>query len=248
MWIAYMDEAGNTGRNLRDPNQPIHLILTMAVEESCVRVIHEHIRDVARRHCSPDCDEDDFELHGKELFAGEGYFANMAPEKRIEIYEDALRGLEMAGAEIVIRGVHKPRLRNRYANPYHPHDIALMFTIESVERLARDRDCRVLLVADEAKEIEDAALRDLANYQELGTSWGWNTEQIDRIVDTIHFVPSHRNPAIQLVDRATFVAARLRKAKAGLVAGGRADGAIERLWQERIEPLVKDNSIWYPST
>jgi hypothetical protein len=248
MWIAYMDEAGNTGRNLRDPNQPIHLIVTMAVEESKVRVIHEHIRDVARRHCSPACDEDDFELHGKELFAAEGYFASMPPEKRIEIYDDALRGIEMAAAEIIIRGVHKPRLHDRYANPYHPHDIALMFTIESVERLARDHDCRVLLVADEAKEIEDAALRDLANYQELGTSWGWNTEQIDRIIDTIHFVPSHRNPAIQLVDCATFVAARLRKAKAGLVYGGRADRAIERLWRERIEPFVQDNSIWYPST
>jgi hypothetical protein len=79
-----------------------------------------------------------------------------------------------------------------------------MFTIESVERLARDRDCRVLLVADEAKEIEDAALRDLAN------------------------------------DCATFVTARLRKARAGLVSGGRADGAIERLWQERIEPFVQE--------
>ena len=106
----------------------------------------------------------------------------------------------------------------------------------------------MLLVADEAKEIEDTALRDLANYQELGTSWGWNTEQIDRIVDTIHFVPSHRNPAIQLVDCATFVAARLRKARAGIVSGGRADSAIERLWRERIEPFVQDNSIWYPST
>jgi hypothetical protein len=248
MWIAYMDEAGNTGRNLGDPNQPIHLILTMAVEESKVPVIHEHVRDVARRHCSAVCEEDDFELHGKELFAAEGYFAGMSPKKRIEIYDDALVGIEMAGAEIIIRGVHKPRLRSRYAKPYHPHDIALMFTIESVERLARDRDCRVLLVADEAKEIEDAALRDLANYQKLGTSWGWNTEQIDRIVDTIHFVPSHRNPAIQLVDCATFVAARLRKAEAGLVSGGRADGAIERLWRERIEPFVQDNSIWYPST
>jgi hypothetical protein len=219
----------------------------MAVEESKVHVIHEHVRDVARRHCSPDCEEDDFELHGKELFAGEGYFAGVAPEKRVAIYDDALRGIEMAQAEIVIRGVHKARLRDRYANPYHPHDIALMFTIESVERLAREHDCLVLLVADEAKEIEDAALRDLANYQELGTSWGWKTERIDRIVDTIHFVPSHRNPAVQLVDCATFVAARLRKAQAGLVLAGRADEAIERLWKQRIEPFLQDNSVWYPS-
>ena len=246
MWFAYMDEAGNTGQNLKDSNQPIHLLLTMAVEESKVTTIHEHIRETARKYCAGDCEEDDFEFHGKDLFAAEGYFSGRSPQERIEIYDAVLGGIEAAEAEIVIRGVNKPHLRRRYAKPFHPHDIALMFTIESVERLARERGCRVLLVADEAKEIEDAALRDLANYQEVGTSWGWKTEQIERIVDTIHFVPSHRNPAIQLVDCATFVAARIRKIQAGLVEGGRSAEAIKELWEERIVPFIWDNSIWHP--
>lgn len=246
MWFAYMDETGNTGRNLKDPNQPIHLVLTMAVEESKVRALHEHIRETAREHCPDNCKKDDFEFHGKELFAAEGYFSGMSPKERIEIYDAVLRGIEIANAEIVIRGVNKPDLHRRYANPFHPHDIALMFTIESVERLARDRECRVLLIADEAKEIEDAALRDLANYQELGTSWGWKTEQIERIVDTIHFVPSHRNPAIQLADCATFIAARMRKIQAGLVANDRSASAVTALWEQRIEPFVWHDSIWHP--
>lgn len=247
MWFAYMDETGNTGRNLKDPDQPIHLVLTMAVEESKVRALHEHIRDTAREHCAANCTEDDFEFHGKELFAGEGYFSGISPEKRIEIYDAVLCGIEMANAAVIIRGVNKPDLRRRYANPFHPHDIALMFTIESVERLARDRDCRVLLIADEAKEIEDTALRDLANYQELGTSWGWKPEQIERIVDTIHFVPSHRNPAIQLTDCATFIAARMRKVQAGLVATDRSAAAVAALWERRIEPFISHDSIWHPS-
>lgn len=246
MWFAYMDEAGNTGRNLTDPNQPIHLLLTMAVEESKVRTLHEHIRDTARSHCAGDCSEDDFEFHGKELFAAEGYFARRSPRERIAIYDAVLAGIEVAEAEIVIRGVSKPDLKRRYANPFHLHDIALMFTIESIERLARERDCRFLLVADEAKEIEDAALRDLANYQEVGTSWGWKTEQIERIVDTIHFVPSHRNPAIQLADCATFIAARMRKIQSGLVSDARSAEAIRELWEGRVEPFIRDNSIWHP--
>jgi Protein of unknown function (DUF3800) len=143
--------------------------------------------------------------------------------------------------------VHKGGLKKRYADPYHPHDIALMFTIESIERLAKERGCHVLLVADEAKEIEDAALRDLANYQELGTSWGWNTEQIDHIIDTIHFVPSHRNAAIQLVDCATFIAARTRKVRDGLVAEGNSADAVEKLWEERIVPRLRHNAVWHPT-
>lgn len=247
MWLAYMDEAGNTGRNFSDSAQPIHLILTLAIEESAIPAVHEHMRNTAREHCPREHREDGFEFHGQDLFSGRGHFAGRSPSERIEIYDDVLRGIELGEGEVIVRGVHKEGLRDRYTDPFHPHDVALMFTIESIERMARNHDCRVLLVADEAKEIEDTALRDLANYQELGTSWGWNTEQVDHIVDTIHFVPSHRNPAIQLVDCATFVAARQEKIRAGLVSADRSAEAIEGLWEKRIAPHVRRNSIWYPT-
>jgi hypothetical protein len=97
------------------------------------------------------------------------------------------------------------------------------------------------------QEIEDAALRDLANYQEVGTSWGWQTEKIDRIVDTIHFVPSHRNGAIQVTDCATFIAARLRKIQESLVKDNASAIAVEGLWETRILPYVRTNQVWYPT-
>jgi hypothetical protein len=247
MRFAYMDEAGNTGRNCDEPSQPVHLILTLVIDEARIAAVHNHIRETGRRHCPNDCHQQQFEFHGQDLFAGRGPFSGITPDRRIDIFDDILRGIEIAEAEVVIRGVEKAGLKRRYATPYHPHDIALMFSIESIERVARERDCRALLVADEAKEVEDAALRDLANYQELGTSWGWNPQQIDRIVDTIHFVPSHSNGAIQLTDCATYVAARVRKIRAGVVSGGRSAEAIERLWETRIEPYVHTDEVWYPA-
>jgi hypothetical protein len=244
--FAYMDEAGNTGRKLDEPDQPIHLILSLVIDEAKIAAAHEHIREVARRHCPDDCLDAAFEFHGADLFAARGAFAGMSPERRIKIFDDILRGIELAEADVVIRGVEKAGLARRYATPYHPHDIALMFSIESIERLARERGCRILLVADEAKEIEDTALRDLANYQELGTSWGWNPEQIDQIVDTIHFVPSHSNGGIQLTDCATYIAARVRKIRAGIVSGGRSANAVEELWEKRIAPHICEDGVWYP--
>jgi len=246
MRFAYMDEAGNTGRKLDESKQPIHLILSLVIDEAKIAAAHEHVRDVGRRHCPGDCEDAEFEFHGADLFSGRGPFAKMPPARRIEIFDDLLQGIEVTEADVVIRGVQKAGLERRYANPYHPHDIALMFSIESIERLARECDCRILLVADEAKEIEDTALRGLANYQELGTSWGWNPEQIDQIVDTIHFVPSHSNAAIQLADCATYIAARVRKIRAGIVPAGRSAGAVERLWENRVEPHVHTDSVWYP--
>lgn len=246
MRFAYMDEAGNTGRKLDEPDQPIHLILSLVVDESKIAAVHEHVREVGRQLCPAICDQPEFEFHGADLFAARGPFSGMAPESRIEIFDAVLRGIEIGDADVIVRGVEKRGLERRYTTPYHPHDIALMFSIEAIERLARESECRILLVADEAKEIEDTALRDLANYQELGTSWGWNPEQIDQIVDTIHFVPSHTNCAIQLADCAAYIAARVRKIRSGIVPAGRSADAVERLWETRVVPHIDLDSVWYP--
>lgn len=248
MRLAYMDEAGNTGRRCDDPKQPVHLILTLVVDEAKVTRVHSHIREMARRHCPNDCEDFEFEFHGQDIFSGRGSFAGRTPAERVEIFDDVLEGIALADAKIIVRGVDKRGLQRRaYPTPYHPHDIALMFTIESIERMARKDDCRVLLIADEAKEVEDAAIQDLANYQQMGTAWGFRTEPIDHIIDTIHFVPSHTNGAIQLADCATFIAARLRKVRDGLVAGGESAEAVERLWEERIVPHLKADEVWYPT-
>lgn len=246
MRFAYMDEAGNTGRRCDDPAQPIHLILTLMVDEENVQVLHQHVRATARRHCARIHRDPEFEFHGQDLFSGRGCFDGVEPGKRISIFDDLLKGIELAEGTVLIRGVEKTGLARRYPRVRHPHDIALMFTIESVERMARARGCHVLLVADEAKEVEDTALRDLANYQEVGTGWGYRTEQIDHIIDTIHFVPSHRNGAIQVADCATFIAARLRKIQDGIVSEGKSADAVERLWEQRIEPFVQTNEVWHP--
>jgi hypothetical protein len=247
MRIAYMDETGNTGRRFDDPKQPIHMIVSLVIDEEKIAIAHEHVRVAARRFCPGACEEPAFEFHGQDLYAGRGPFEGCSPAERIEIFEEVLRGISLAEGTVIIRGVEKPGLARSYARPYHPHDIALMYTIESIERMARECDCRILLVADEAKEVEDAAIRDLANYQEVGTSWGWRTERIDRIVDTIHFVPSHSNCGIQLTDCATFIAARVRKIHDGIVADDRSAKAVKGLWERLIEPHVRTDEIWYPT-
>jgi hypothetical protein len=246
MRFAYMDEAGNTGRRFDDADQPIHLILSLLVDEANIPIIHQHVRYVGRRHFPTVYRTSNFEFHGQQMFAGRGYCDGMSPERRIEIFDDVLAGIEAAEADVIVRGVEKSGLARRYTKPFHPHDVALMYTIESIERLARSENCQVLLVADEAKEIEDAARRDLASYQEIGTNWGVYTEQIDHIVDTIHFVASHQNGAIQVADCATFVASRMRKIQAGIVKEGPSSEAIEDLWERRIEPFVHTNEVWYP--
>ncbi len=247
MRFAYMDEAGNTGRRFDDPAQPVHLILSLVVDEAKIPVLHQHVREAGKRHFPTFCTDPEFEFHAQQLYGSrKGRYKDLELERRIEILDDVLAGIEAAEADVVIRGVEKRGLARRYRNPYHPHDIALMFTIESIERLARRDGCQVLLVADEAREIEDGARRDLAIYQELGTAWGIHTEQIDHIIDTIHFVASHHNGGIQVADCASFLAARVRKIQSGLVKHSGAAEAIEDLWERRVEPFIYTDEVWSP--
>lgn len=243
MRFAYMDEAGNTGRDLANPQQTFHMIVTVLVDETEIVDLHNQIRSVARRWFPSDRWRSDFEFHGYDLFSGAGYFSAKTPAERIQIYDEVLSAIGDHSAEVIARGVDKPGLARRYPTPFHPHDVALMFTCESVERVARQRDSRVLLVADEAREVEDAALRDLSNYQQFGTSWGWRTVQIDHIVDTIHFVRSETNPAIQLADCTAFLTARQRKINRGEATPNQA---ITDLWERRVVPHLWANEIWYP--
>jgi hypothetical protein len=96
MHFAYMDEAGNTGRKLDEPDQPIHLILSLIIDETKIAAVHEHVREVGRERCPTACSASKFEFHGADLFAARGPFSELTPEGRIEIFDDVLRGLEAA--------------------------------------------------------------------------------------------------------------------------------------------------------
>ena len=87
---------------------------------------------------------------------------------------------------------------------------------------------------------------DLADGPAFAPRAGGQQAQIDHIIDTIHFVASHHNGAIQVADCASFLAARVRKIQSGLVRQGAAAEAIEGLWERRLEPFVYADEVWAP--
>jgi Protein of unknown function (DUF3800) len=247
-----MDEAGNTGRKLDDPQQPIHEIVALLIAEECVSGLHADLRSIARQWFHRDYFRHDFEFHGADIFHGKGWFDSLAPAERVVLYDELLQAVGRNRGRVVVRGVVKPNLAARYPNPYHPHDIALMFTLEEIERFARaeasrtQQECRFLVVADENKESEDSALRDLASYQQFGTSWGWNPISIDHIVDTIHFVRSETNWAIQLADCLAFLENRRTKIAYDVVPMNESAAAVNDMYDRLVRPHVVVLNIWAP--
>lgn len=188
MWFAYVDESFNRGQ---------HWVVAVLVEHSAVndaqRAIREVVADAANAYgVSPEA-----ELHGHPLFHGDGDFEPMKQlvRARIGIYAKVFRCLVAADCRIILRGVSKPHLVRRYAQPEHPHRITMTHLIERVDEFVRDH---ALLVADEHHETQSTLLRDLVTYQDHG-SWGYRGRRITQVVDTIHFAGLPRTGSFKVL-------------------------------------------------
>src|SRR5689334_3876788 len=87
------------------------------------------------------------ELHGHQILHGLGEWEPMAPmiRARIGIYRKAFEAIAACeGIEIVMRGIHIPRQKERYLDPWHPHRVAIDFMAQSLNSMARGRNTHFL--------------------------------------------------------------------------------------------------------
>lgn len=233
MWFAYVDESYNDAQ---------HWVVAVLIEHTHVNDAQRAIRAVAAEAADAYGVREEAELHGHQIFHGEGDFAPMKElvRARIGIYANVFRCLDDAGCSIVLRGVSKPHLIRRYAYPEHPHRVAMTHLIERVDEFVGPDD-HALLIADEHHETQSTLLRDLIAYQEIGT-WGYRGHRIGNVVDTIHFVRSATNWLVQGADLVAFLA--LRRAT-HTETDPRAQAANDALWGV-VQPRIHHEWCWYP--
>ena len=207
MYLIYLDESGNTGAR-KDPDQPVHLIAGLIVHESRIRTIEEAVFSIIKKHYGVLILTPGFELHGTDLYGGNGFFKGVDPAARIACIYDIIDALKENEAKIIWSAVDKMKL---YSGR-HPHQMAFLFLCERVEDWLSGRTELGLLVADENKEIEQRLIDDLDRFKSGGTAMGWRPTQIGSIVDSIHFVQSVNNKLIQCADlMAYFILKHLRQ-------------------------------------
>lgn len=183
------------------------------------------------------------ELHGYDLVSGKGDWSGLAPKMRVRIgvYNKALQVIADHDVKIIVRCVDRIGLDARHPNGHdHPHSVVLTHLLERVDRLAETMDERTIMIADEV-DGQDGYRRDLWQYQRSAT-WGYKSRRITRVLDTIHFAPSHSSRLVQAADLIAYLA---RRRGAHVETDARAAQANEALW-ERIRPRVIENSGWYP--
>src|SRR5690606_527155 len=98
-----------------------------------------------------------------------------------------------------------------------------------------------LVIADEV-DGQAGHRADLSSYREVGTT-GDRHRKLTRIVDTLHFAPSHASRLVQAADMIAFLARRVGTHRE-LAARSREPRVA--MWK-RLGPRVHHDRCWFPS-
>lgn len=196
VYISYLDEAGLS-------NDETHLVVAgILVKDDQIKPCEHELESILKKHI-PEDDQDGFEFHAHHLFTGSRYFSNKSAwpwAKRQSIIKEVLDILINHSLPISFGAINKARLKQKYREPFNPHDLAFMFFAERMNRLVANRKNDIcLLIADETtrKKIIKSSLRE---YRKMKIPLGDLDERLDNIADTILFADSRDSWGLQVAD------------------------------------------------
>lgn len=229
MHLIYLDESGNTGNNLNDPQQPIFLLSAMVLPEDQWQSLEASLQAILD-HRLPDWrSTPGFDIHGTELRSGKGPFAGMSVDDRIA-FRDAWM---QAGAEHEIRLMFRSVKKQRYAkwqidNLGHsvfvnPHVAAFALLSRCIDNYLQQQtgDPLAILISDENREVVDDIEKAIRSLRALE-----GTVKLTRIIEKGFFIDSHKSLPLQLCDLYTLSLRKRSEREFGLPAKSFDDSGI----------------------
>lgn len=149
------------------------------------------------------------ELHAHPAFHGKDEWATVPLRVRIKVFQDVADAVVASGAVVLLRGVDPESLRRHqerrnYPDRHGPEQVAFQHLLQRVDQLAGAGDTHALVIADERADRERHRQR-FATYQAYGTPGTYMHTKLERLLDTVHFAPSHHSRMLQVADLVTYV-------------------------------------------
>jgi hypothetical protein len=181
------------------------------------------------------------EIHGYEIFQGDGVWKGVPVRARVGVFDDVIEAVAGQNVSIIARAMDIVGQRARYAAPEPPHTVVLQHLLERIDERVTLLGEYALVIADEV-DGQAKHRADLSAYRDVGTS-GYRHRKITRIVDTLHFAPSQASRLVQAADVITFL---YRRVFTHGETDERARRAKIRMWN-RLKPRVHHELCWFPS-
>jgi hypothetical protein len=216
--LLYIDESGKSG--IRDPNQPYFVLSGIVVDDSKWRQIESHlekeIESIVPRKLRPA----GWELHMADIEAGKGHFKAMRRADRRALVEAVVSTIEKFDLTLLIMIVDKAQLsKRRRQSALGADHWAYEFMVERYQHLLRRRRAIGIVVGDEQKGAEALSRTDHALWRRSGTS---ALKKVDRVLETVFFLPSHYSLMLQMADVVAWWANRAMR----LAAKGSPEPAV----------------------
>lgn len=181
------------------------------------------------------------ELRGHEIFHGRGAWSGVPIRARVGVFDDVVEAVAAQDVHVIARAMDVVGQRVRYPVPDQPHSVVLQHLLERVDECATNLGDYALVIADEV-DGQAKHRADLSNYREVGTA-GYRHRKLTRIVDTLHFAPSHASRLVQAADVITFL---YRRVFTHVETDERSRKAKAAMWS-RLRPRVRHELCWFPA-
>lgn len=239
MHLIYLDESGNSGVNLSDPQQPIFVLGALVVPEQKWKAIEADLIqriDVFFDGSIPDR----FEIHASEIRGGRGIYKGMDIAKRITFRDDLIQIAIDHQLCFIYRAIPKKRFASWLERTFgkgiamNPHIAAYPLVSQSINAYLRSlgEDELGILINDENKEV----VADIERTTKLLRADS-SSLQLDHIIEKSFFIDSSKSHLLQLADLCTFHARKREEAKIGL-----PEKHIDQSGIKLIEPLIYSTS------
>ena len=202
MHLIYIDESGNTGHNLNDPQQPVFVLCALVVPEDKWQPMESDLILALDKHLPTR--PDGFEMHANDLRNGHGHFSGLSVFDRTALRDSWLELVPKHQCGLIYRPIVKKRfqkwLHAKFGtggiviNPYVAAFALLAQVVNDYLRAQPDGP-RGMFISDENKQIVSDVEKTIRALR--GTE---GSLRLTQIVEKGFFIDSKASHPLQLCD------------------------------------------------
>lgn len=176
---------------------------------------------------------EDTEFHAYPMFHGKEEWANVYLRQRIEYAFKIAAIISRCEVRAFHYAIRADSLDTYYAGlntqcPYTPDQLILRSVMKMIQQLAKEAETYALVTMDERSDREQQR-DEFKLFQQSGTQERHLLYPCDRILDTMHFAPSHRSRMLQAADNVAFYA---RRHLSATESSAKARKTMDALWSK----------------
>lgn len=230
MHLIYLDESGNSGTNLSDPQQPIFVLGALPIPEEKWKALVEKTEEL-KKSFSEKLGRP-FEIHAHEISSGRGDFRAIGLKDRLGFINSVLDLIIEFEIPFLYRAINKKPYSKWLVEHYgvgthiNPHLAAFPFLAKSLNTYLEQEGPNELgtLICDDNREVHLDVEASLSLLQKEIGDMG-----LDRLIEKGFFIDSRKSLPLQLADLCVYYARKEHERTLGLPPRKIDDEAISRI-------------------